>query len=499
MGFTDSFRTARWVRTLNLLLQAALFLALFGGLNYLARDYAWRFDLTAGNRYSLSPETLAYLRNLQRPVRIVVTFTADASDPTVAQAYRDISGLLREYTFATENNPNGRITTQFLDVYSQRLEADRLGLDEPDAVFLFCGDQRQRLLISDLYDAKDRHEYRDFRGEQAVTAAILSVSNPRPKKIYFLAGNGEMRPDDVDPRQGLSTLADELRLRNYAIGRLQLSTARQIPDDAALLIAAAPRGPYAPFEQELLRQYLGQRAGRFILMLAPGVRSGLDDLFYDWGVLVDDDIVYDTDPNDYTDNNDLLIRAFTPHPITQSLINYQLPLQLGLCRSVRPDPGRSLASGLQVTTLAATATTAWGKVGYRPQQGPPVFTPGVDLKGLPDLPPDDRLGIAVLSERVQTRDNLPFSVRSGRLLVIGTGDMVANSRIALPGNQSFFLNAVNWIIDRDVQLNIPPRPIERYQLSLSQRELMRLRYTLLLALPACTALLGLVVYWSRRN
>ncbi len=42
----DSFRAARWVRTLNLVLQAVLFLTLFAGLNYLARNHAWRFDLT---------------------------------------------------------------------------------------------------------------------------------------------------------------------------------------------------------------------------------------------------------------------------------------------------------------------------------------------------------------------------------------------------------------------------------------------------------------------
>ena len=62
-----------------------------------------------------------------------------------------------------------------------------------------------------------------------------------------------------------------------------------------------------------------------------------------------------------------------------------------------------------------------------------------------------------------------------------------------------FLNAVNWAVARDTQLNVPARPIERFQLSLNQRELTRLRYSLMVALPAAAALLGLLVYWSRRN
>ena len=52
---------------------------------------------------------------------------------------------------------------------------------------------------------------------------------------------------------------------------------------------------------------------------------------------------------------------------------------------------------------------------------------------------------------------------------------------------------------RDTQLNIPARPIERFQLSLSQEELVRLRLGLFFIVPGLAALLGLLVYWTRRN
>ena len=85
----ESYRTARWVRTINLVLQGLLFLTLFGGLNYLSLYYHWRFDLSQHRRYSLSPETLSYLHDLSRPVRIVVTLTPDSDNPDAAQAYHD--------------------------------------------------------------------------------------------------------------------------------------------------------------------------------------------------------------------------------------------------------------------------------------------------------------------------------------------------------------------------------------------------------------------------
>ncbi len=42
-------------------------------------------------------------------------------------------------------------------------------------------------------------------------------------------------------------------------------------------------------------------------------------------------------------------------------------------------------------------------------------------------------------------------------------------------------------------------PIERFQLALSQQELTRLRYSLLFIVPGAVALLGIMVYWSRRS
>lgn len=496
MHAPDSFRTARWLRTLNLVLQAVLFLTLFGGLNYLARNYAWRFDLTQHRRHSLSPETLSYLRSLQLPVRIVATFTEDAENPEVAQAWRDLNGLLREYVYATEGR-TARITVSYLDVYQQRREAEQLGIEQPNVILLTCGDKRRVVTLDELYRV-EAMEKKAFLGEQTMTAAILDVSNPARKKIYFLAGHGVLRPDDVDPARGLSALNDQLKLRNFDIELLDLGMARRVPDDAALVVIAAPQVRYDASEQELLRQYLATRAGRVIVMLAPGVAHGLDDLLYDWGVLVDDVVIYDTNPESFSDNGDFILRNFSPHPITQTLLDYRMTLRVGLCRSVRPDPGRASGGGLQVTTLAATYPTAWGEASYR-QRIQPAYDAGIDLKGLPNMEPRNRLGVIVASERVQVRDNLPFSVRTGRLVVIGTDNLVVNQRLATEGNLTFFLNAVNWAVARDTQLNVPARPIERFQLSLNQRELTRLRYSLMVALPAAAALLGLLVYWSRRN
>jgi hypothetical protein len=490
----ESFRAVRWIRTINLILQAVLFLTLFGGLNYVARNHAWRFDLTRHRTFSLSPETLAYIKSLPRPVQIVVTAAEEYDSP-------EIRGLLDEFVHATHGNPSGQVKVQYLDVYQDRRRAEELGIEQPNLIVLRSGDKRRAVPVTDLYRYKDKQR-EAFNGEQVLASALLDVSHPSRKRIYFLVGHGEMRPDNPDPAVGLSVLRDQLRIRNFEIDTLELAVARRIPADASLLISVAPTTGYTRAEQEMLRQYLSVNAGRLILLLGPGApvsRLGLEDLLLDdWGVLVDDTVVVDDDPAFITPEGDLMIRAFdADHAITQALVSHHMPLQVGATRTVRPDPGRTTGTGLTVVPLAATSGTAWGEVDYRRQM--PARRDAADIRPIAGMPPLGKLSISVASERVSVRDNLPFSVPAGRLVVFGAGDLVSNQRIGYFGNFPIFLGAVNWAVDRDEQLNVPPRPIERFQLAMSSGEFTKLRYALLLGLPGATLLLGVLVYWTRRS
>jgi ABC-type uncharacterized transport system involved in gliding motility auxiliary subunit len=492
----ESFRAARWMRTINLVLQALLFTSFFAGLNYLAIHYSWRSDLTRSHRNSLSPETQSYLRGLERPVRAIVTIGSDFSDPEQAN---DIRALLREFAYTTDANTTGnRITVENLDIYQRPRDARELGVEQANSVFFLCGDKRRIIALPDLY-RMERGEKKAFIGEQVFTSAILDVSDQKQKKIYFLTGHGEHRLDVTDKATGLSDLGNELKMRNFAVDPLDISFTRKVPDDADLLIIAAPER-VEPFVQEQLRQYLSKNAGRIILLLSTRVPHGLDDLLLDWGVLAHDVVICDRNPESITEEQDLKIGAYGDHSITQTLRDRNLFLRLGETRCINPSPDKVKGSGLNITTLAATssANSAWGERNYRGQL-PYVYDAGVDLKGGPNTIPQNCLGVAVASERVQAR-GLPFTVRGGRLVVFGSADLVVNERIrGTPGNENIFLNSVNWAVDRDTQLTILARPIEKYQIALSQEELSRLRYMLWFGLPAVAALLGLIVTWTRRH
>lgn len=488
----DSFRAARLVRLVNLFLQALLFLTLFAGLNYVALNHAWRFDLSQGRRFQLSAETKAYLAGLKEPVRVVVSLAADANNDDVAQAKRDLTALLREYTYETNRHSPNRIVVEHLNIYQRSARAAELGIEEPNAVVLLSGPRRHAMALGEFY--RIRQGRRDeFIGEAALTSGLLTVSNPVKKKIYFVGGHQEMLPDEVDPVRGLSQFRDELRVRNFEIARLELSVNQQVPDDASLLIIAAPQGRFSKYEEDLLRSYMQTRAGRVIIMLEPGRPHGLENLFFEWSILVYDNLLIDFD--NLTKEGNLLLGAYLDDPLTANLRKTDTKLQVGSCRVVDREPGRRDDEGLSVKTLVAAGRNAWGETNYRNLQEAPKFDEGLDMRGRPGNP---HLGVVTISERLKPA-NLPLSVRGGRLAVIGTGDLVANNRVSNPGNFQFMLNLVRWATDSETEVNIPARTIPRYQLTLTEKELGRLQLGLFLVVPGLTALLGLIVYWTRRS
>ena len=493
MHWPDSFQANRRLRTVNLVLQALLFLTLFGGINFLALHYSWRFDLTRNRFFSLSAETRSYIDQLQGPVQIVIAYDAQPENEDDAQARRDVVSLAREYVYAARTAGRALITSEQIDVFRDTRRAAALGIAGRNVVVVVSGERRRYISRADLYQIEDGQK-RAFVGERAFTAAILDVTAAAKQKLYFLTGHGEMEPGSVAADRGLSQLRDELRARNYEIDLLDLAKTRRIPDDAALLLAIGPRTPFLPEEQDKLRDFTANKAGRLLLALepVPAANLGLDQLLLDWGIRSEDVLLVEPAEQNRSESGEIIFRHFAVHPITKIFVDNQITIMSGLVRVMRPEPNRAPDATLKVASLIGASPSAWGERTWR-HASTASYEFGIDLKGTSNAP---SLPVVVVSERA-TAANLPFSIRGGRLLAFGMADIFGNSRFD-GGNLVLVRNAINWATERDTQLNIPPRPIAKFQLTLSQTELGKLRLGLLLIVPGIVALIGLFVYWTRR-
>ncbi len=488
---SNEFALIRRLQTANRTVQALLALSLMAALNFLSANYFKRFDLTQSGAYTLAAESKAYIRQLEEPVKIIVTIPQETDRKELLLIRKDLQKLLREYEFVGKQNGQSLISVEFVDIYRQRARAKELAtqynLTKENTILIASGEQFRELSMVGLYEYDDGNT-RGFRGEQLFTSAILEVSNKQPQKIYFLVGHGEMRLDDVDTLRGLSQLESFLRERNFELATLDLAIDRSVPEDASLVIIPSPQASLQPEEVEKLRRYMDDRNGRMIVLVDPGRRHGMGDLFFDWGVLVEDTVVIDKGADFRVQGGDLIIRRFAKHPITQLLIDYQITTLFGQPRTIRIDPTSISDSRLQTYHLIGTSEQSWAERDYR-TQNPPVFDEQRDQKG--------PVSIATVSTR-SSGIELGITIPGGRMIVFGNSDFIANNRLQAFGNQTLFINSINWVLDRNNLLNIPTRKLESYQIVISERDLRRMLYYFSLV-PAAFASLGFLVYIIRRH
>lgn len=486
----ESFQSNRITDRLHAIVQVVIVFLILGAANYIGMRTFKRVDLTEGSHYTLSLETKAYLKNLEHPIQTIVTISETDDDPGLVDVFKDIKQLLREYEYATRSQGENRITVEYLNVYSQASRAAELEIQKPNVIVFKSGQLTPVTVnISDLYTLKDL-ELREFLGENVFTRSILKIAATSESVIYVTTGHGEFNASDVNPATGASEFFNELQARNLETRSIDLTTVNKIPDNAALVIIAAPKIRFTPEEQMLLSSYLDQQAGRVLTLLEPSLKHGLEDLFSEWGLLADDVIIAEQDPDFVINGGDLMIRLFDPeHPITGPLFQQQFRIITDRASSVREDLGRPIDDSLIVTELFASSSNSWGERDYKAQTQP-TYDPSTDLAA--------PVKLAAIAER-KVDSSLGISLPGGKLIVIGTSNFISNHRIQSSGNLYLMLNAINFALDKTSHLNIPPRPIRKVKLDLSLEQLHLARYMIWFGPPLVIGLLGFLVYLSRRN
>ena len=93
----------------------------------------------------------------------------------------------------------------------------------------------------------------------------------------------------------------------------------------------------------------------------------------------------------------------------------------------------------------------------------------------------------------------PVGNREQRVVVVGTGNFLANTYVGNLGNLDLGINMVNWLVGDDRLIAIQPRPAPDSTLEIGPYALYLIAFTFLLALPAAFTITGAVIWWRRRK
>ncbi len=477
------FRRANLASTLTRAAQVALSVSLLVLVNWISLQWYARLDLSADRRFSLSAETLAYLRVLPAPIEVYLAHAGDSADEVSELVMRDLENLLGAYQHAA--SVAGR-SLQFtkVDVLRQHSLAQeltrrfKLADNQRNVLVVASGERFHRIEPGLLYDQLPDGT-NQFTGERAVTSAIMRVTEEKQPVAYFLVGHGELDASSADSLRGMSIAATYFKDRNWRVESLTITPRQGVPEDAALLVIAGPQQPLLPLEATAVQTYLDQRQGRVLLLVDPAVEHGLDELLFTWGLRTPDAIVVETDADSVLPGGDLIISRFGPHPITDFLYRGAQRLVFGLTRPVLEDLSSPPDATRRATALLGTSDSAsWAESGYR-RGGPFRYDRATDLPG--------PVSVAAAVSRVRLTD-LGGGRPAGRLVVVGSSSPLSNQRLAVAGNLLFLHQVVGWLTEADeALLQIQPRQWKPVELTLSEGDRQRI-WLQLAILPAAAFL-----------
>ena len=213
-------------------------------------------DMTSQKLYSLTDQTVDYVKNMQDDVTIYVLVNQDNQDTTLGQTlqrYDDLSDHITvEYVDPTVNPmfytqyTTGNISTNSLIVVS---------------------DKRSKVIdYNDVYESSYDFDYSTYSynttttgydGEGQITSALDYVLNDNMPKVYMTTGHNELSLSN--------TFTSALNKENVDYETVNLMDLDAIPDDAACLFINGATSDFSSDDKDKVIDYL-DNGGKVILV-----------------------------------------------------------------------------------------------------------------------------------------------------------------------------------------------------------------------------------------
>ena len=450
-------------------------------INMVAKGRNKRWDLTQGQIYSLSDQTLKILSSLDAPV----TVRLFGRDPDFAQ-YRD---RLDEYAHGSS-----RVTVQYIDADKQPALAKQYEV---------------QTLGTTVFEYKGRVERVTASTEQDLTNGLIKVLAGKENHAYFTSGHGE-RDHASSEREGYSGIAAALQRDNFKVDKLVLAQQADVPADTTVVIVAGPSIDFFANEVDALRRYI-TKGGKVLFMVDPPGKpdspplTNLTALIREWGAQLGNDVVVDVSGMGQllgTDASVPVAASYPSHAITERF-NYVTAYPMA--RSVVPVPDASSGPNKPVAqAFIETSARSWAETDIKDllgsgkvamdvskgdRQGPISLGVAVTapIEGAPGASAND----AAKKDEAQPKPEV-------RLVVLGDSDFVANAAGNIPGNLDLFLNTVNWLAQQESLIAIRPRQPQDRRVTMNATQQRNVLWLSVFVLPGLIIGSGVYTWWRRR-
>ncbi len=469
-------------------IQLALIFTVFLQVNYLScrRHTAW--DMTRNRRFSVSDTTEQVLKGLGAKVHIVMAFLASS------ELHGEVQGLLEEY----DRLGGDQVSVESLDLSRSRTRLselrDRYGIEfSGDQVVVIGENERVRLLPVEDLVKRDAATglVSEFVGEEALTSAILEVTERRQRKIYVVTG-GRRAEELVRIAEQIQPLANA---QNARMEGLLLEGREAIPEDADVLFFPGNSVDLSERELGLVRSFWEERRGGLVIFLDPTARTPrMNSLLREHGVAPRGDRVLSvvSIPGVAARKTFDVPVSFMPGTgPTRDRAALSLVLQ-GQTESIDVLAGDDLliSENIHPMPLMIAASGFWGETDF--QDADVSYNPGLD-HGQPDP-----VYTAAAVEKGMLGD-AALQQGSSRLVVVGNANLISPDGHTSQVAADFTMSSLNWVMNREALVGISPRHPTVFTLSVSRDQLAAVQTLAIFILPGVALLIGAVVWLRRRH
>ncbi|MBK6689842.1 MAG: Gldg family protein [Deltaproteobacteria bacterium] len=262
VAFIERYELGRVERAYSRGVALALFLCCLFFANYLASRHDGKFELSAANLVQLSDPTRTTVRDLTKPVRVILFFPkANEVAETVLRYLEPIQRL------------SANVTVERVDHALSGPLAKEADVTENGFVVVMHEKTTDKIRLgTQLRSAKSSLR----RLDQNFLKALIKVTSQK-KVAYFIGGHGERAtdtPDKEDQRSPAKLIKKQLEAWQYTVKPLTIADGlgAQVPKDAALIVLLGPEKALLPAELETLKA--ATEKGLRLLVALEGERDG---------------------------------------------------------------------------------------------------------------------------------------------------------------------------------------------------------------------------------
>jgi len=250
---------ARSLRGLNAVVSSVIVLAICITVYGLVALWDIEWDLTAGGRTDLAPQTKQLLRGLDKDVEVLV-FLPGIQDSWLVTAKNKARRFLERCQELA-----WRLDFEFLTFEDDRMRLQQAGISTPprDAVGIVVVSSGKSTKAFTLEGANPRLREADFIN------TLINVVRDATAKVYLLGGHGERRIDGGSPEASLKGFASSLQSEGYEVEQMQFDFSNPVvPDDCDVLVIPGPQSDFRQEEAAALDEFV-ERGGRMMVLADP--------------------------------------------------------------------------------------------------------------------------------------------------------------------------------------------------------------------------------------